>query len=236
MTDEKFVFVSDVREKKNVARSARNMRTHNGKGGKVKFPSDYLSKKELVAMSGEVKSYKLNSPMTWREFKTMPDDLKVTYIKALRTKYAVPDNEISEMFGVDRQTVGRWFRCLGLGLGKCAGSKAKNAFDKESWIAWCNGVSVPVTPVEAEVEEPTTKGEEISVEICDREPVVPESIPPVKTLPVCEKKATAVPCSGNMTFECPANQALDMIAKVLGRANVLLTVKWDVLPDEGSES
>lgn len=84
MKDEEFLFHSDCHEKKVTARSARNTRTHNGKRGKVKFPSDYLTKKEIKAMSGEVKSYRLNEPMSWREFKAMPDDIKVTYIKLLR--------------------------------------------------------------------------------------------------------------------------------------------------------
>lgn len=62
MTDEKFVFTSDVADKKRTARGAHNKKAHAGKGGKVKFPADYMTKKELTAMSGEVKSYKMNSP------------------------------------------------------------------------------------------------------------------------------------------------------------------------------
>jgi hypothetical protein len=47
MTDEKYVLLTDTREKKNVARSAGKRRTHNGKGGRVRLPSDHLTKKEL---------------------------------------------------------------------------------------------------------------------------------------------------------------------------------------------
>ena len=64
MTDEKFVFTSDVADKKRTARGAHNKKAHAGKGGKVKFPADYMTKKELTAMSGEVKSYKMNSPLS----------------------------------------------------------------------------------------------------------------------------------------------------------------------------
>mgnify|MGYP001248187255 FL=1 len=45
MTDEKFVFVSDCADKKRTARGIHNKRTHAGKGGKVIFPSDYLTRK-----------------------------------------------------------------------------------------------------------------------------------------------------------------------------------------------
>ena len=60
MKDEEYLFHQTCREQKNIARSARNKRTHNGKGGRVKFPSDYMTKKELQKMNGEVKSYRLN--------------------------------------------------------------------------------------------------------------------------------------------------------------------------------
>ena len=54
MTDEKYTFVTDVAEKKRIARGSFNKRTHNGKGGKVRFPSDYLSNKERNKMNGEI--------------------------------------------------------------------------------------------------------------------------------------------------------------------------------------
>lgn len=45
MNDEKYVFITDCAEKKRTARGIHNKRTHNGKGGKVLFPSDYLTRK-----------------------------------------------------------------------------------------------------------------------------------------------------------------------------------------------
>ena len=231
MTDEKYVLMQDVRDKKITARSAKNARTHTGRRGRVKLPSDYLSNKELEKMNGEVKSYRLNDPMKWREFKSMPDDLKVAYIKALRAKYAVPDKEIAEMFGVDRQTVGKWFRCLGLGLGKCAGAKVQVAFDEDGWIAWLNGVSVPATSEEnTVVEEPTEKDGEIPVELFEPEPVHPESVPVAETVLIREEKA--IPCSGNMTFEGTAESVLNTIRVLLGGANVRMSVTWEVCPEQ----
>ena len=54
MNDEKYVFINDCAEKKRTARGIHNKRTHAGKGGKVIFPSDYLTRKEREAMNGEV--------------------------------------------------------------------------------------------------------------------------------------------------------------------------------------
>ena len=90
MEDEKYVFFQDVREKKVTGYSARKQRSHCGKGGRVKFPSDYLTKKELKNMSGECKSYRMNSPMKWLEFRFMPRDLQIAYIKAIKEKYNPP--------------------------------------------------------------------------------------------------------------------------------------------------
>ena len=87
LPDEQYVMISDSIEKKKIARSSHNRKTHCGKGGRIKFPSDYLSKKELKAMNGDVKSYNLNRSMTWEEFRSMPQDLQIMYIKKLRNEF-----------------------------------------------------------------------------------------------------------------------------------------------------
>lgn len=105
MTDEKYTFITDVAEKKRTARGAFNKRTHNGKGGKVRFPSDYLSNKERNEMNGEVREYRMNSPITYAEFKKYPDDLKKNYVKRLRDMFDVSDTDIAAMMGVKAKTL-----------------------------------------------------------------------------------------------------------------------------------
>ena len=105
MTDEKYTFITDVAEKKRTARGAFNKRTHNGKGGKVRFPSDYLSNKERNKMNGEVREYRMNSPITYSEFKKYPDDLKKKYVKRLRDMFDVSDTDIAAMMGVKAKTL-----------------------------------------------------------------------------------------------------------------------------------
>lgn len=105
MTDEKYTFITDVAEKKRTARGAFNKRTHNGKGGKVRFPSDYLSNKERNKMNGEVREYRMNSPITYAEFKKYPNDLKKKYIQRLRDMFDVSDKDIAEMMGVNVKTL-----------------------------------------------------------------------------------------------------------------------------------
>lgn len=105
MTDEKYTFITDVAEKKRTARGAFNKRTHNGKGGKVRFPSDYLSNKERNKMNGEIREYHMNSPITYAEFKKYPDDLKKKYVKRLRDMFDVSDTDIAAMMGVNVKTL-----------------------------------------------------------------------------------------------------------------------------------
>lgn len=206
MRDEEYLFHADVRGKKNIARSARNTRTHCGKSGRVKFPSDYMTKKELNAMNGEVKSYRLNEPMSWKEFKELPDDIKVTYIKLLREKFNCFDSAIAEMMGINKVTFSQEIKRLGLGHGtKHGGNRTWN--EKEAFYAWAHGV-----PATKEAEDPIPE-----------EPV-PEAEPVIE-----EKKA--IPGTGNLVFEGKVEEVLKTIGVLLGGANVHISITWDVLPE-----
>lgn len=120
-------------------------------------------------MNGEVKSYRLNSPMSWAEFKSMPDDLKVVYIQALRKKYKVPDVNIAGMLGIGRQAFIKEVNRLGVSKGKATGGRRK--WDKDGFFAWVNGVDVP-TPVTEEEPAEAPVIEEAPVEDPIQEPVI----------------------------------------------------------------
>lgn len=131
MPDEQYVMISDSIEKKKIAHSSHNRKTHCGKGGRVKFPSDYLSKKELKAMNGDVKSYNLNKPMTWEEFRSMPQDLQIMYIKKLRNEFGVPDSVLGKAMGVCKSSFSKAMKDLNLSLGKSAGATGKQWLSSE---------------------------------------------------------------------------------------------------------
>ena len=150
MSDEQWSMVSDSIEKKRIAASAHKQRSHCGKGGSVKFPCDFMSKKELRAMNGPVEEFNLNKPMSWEEFKALPDDLKITYIKKLREKFGIPNTAIAEMFGIHSATLCGYLKCLGLGVGKHAGASVRN-WDKDGFAKWC-GVADEVEVVSEETE------------------------------------------------------------------------------------
>lgn len=194
MNDEKYAFISDLREKKSTARSAKYKRTHNGKGGRVHLPSDHMTAKELKAMSGEVKSYKLNEPMTWAEFKAMPDDIKIIYIKLLREKYNVPDKHICKMMVINPCTFSQEMHRLYIPSAR----KRGETWDKEGFYAWCGGIEMP-TPIEQTEDAPNVV------------------IPPVYIVDI-------LPLGGTLTYEGKVEDVLRSIYKtVKGNVRMTIT-------------
>ena len=184
-------------------------------------------------MSGECKSYRLNAPMNWDEFKAMPDDIKISYIKLLREKYDVPDRELCRMFGTNKDAVSRLFKKLGLNV---PGKRGSREWKKEEWLAWVNGVDMPTAPVEESIQE------EVVITSFDPDPYVEEDLPfeepisaPVEAEYYKPIPVTAVPTNGSMSFTCPANQALNTLAQLLGEANVSISVMWRVVEEGGAE-
>ena len=174
MTDEKYTFIQDCKDKKSTAASAFRARTHCGKSGQVRLPSDFMTRKELNAMNGECKSYRMRDPMTWAEFKELPDDLKAEYVQWVREEFKVPDNAFAELFNTAPGTVYKWFRTLGFGRGKDSSSSHKMwmySDDRTRFLAWMNAdkgekkeepaveEKTEETPVDIPVEEPAVKEE-----------------------------------------------------------------------------
>lgn len=217
MTDEKYVFISDVKEKKDIGRSGHNKRTHTGKGGRVRLPSDYLSQKERNAMNGEVKSYRMNDPLSWAEFKAMPDDLKINYIKMIRSAYGVSDNFMAKhLFKASQTVVSKLFRQLGIALGKGSGNKKA---DKEGFLAWCNGVPLRKECAAAEeMNEEEAEVTETALETACKEHEAESCAP--------EQVMMAVPASGTLTFKGNAASALATVIQLLGEADAEITVSW----------
>lgn len=225
MRDEEWLFHSDRREKSSIARSARNKRTHNGKRGGVKFPSDYMTKKEIEKMNGKVESYRLNEPMTWSEFKKLPDDIKVMYIKALREKFNCFDSAIADMMGINKCSFSNEIKRLGLGHGtKHGGNKTWN--EREAFWAWAKGVKMSSNAPVAE-EEPIPEcpvEEEQSLGIIEMTKKQFEEI-------FRKPEKVAIPNTGNMVFEGRTEEILKTVAAILGGANVHISIAWDVVSE-----
>ena len=167
LPDEQYVMISDSIEKKKIARSSHNRKTHCGKGGRVKFPSDYLSKKELKAMNGDVKSYNLNRPMTWEEFRSMPQDLQIMYIKKLRNEFGVPDIVLSKAMGICKSSFSRAMSGLNLSLGKSSGATGRQWLGSEKslkFFEYWNKFNKEKATEENSIESEAEAAEEDKVE------------------------------------------------------------------------
>lgn len=157
MNDIEFDFVTDCAEKKNVARSAKYRKgTVFGPKG-CHLPHENMTKKEINAMHGEVKSYNMASPVSYGMFKFWPDDLKRNYILGLQEKYGAGDTAIAEMMGTGRQTIATLRRFLRVPPMK-KGHQIKDA----EWEKFLNGVDeepeIEAEPAEEQIEqEPETE-------------------------------------------------------------------------------
>ena len=242
MSDEQYELMQDTKDKKHTARSAFNTRTHCGKSG-CNLPHEKMTKKELGAMNGEVKSFRMNDPMTWEEFKGLPDDLKVIYVKNLRKAYGVTDTALSEMFGVHRSLLGRWFKTLNLTVGDEA--KGNRNWNKEAFLAWSKGVKAEVksdeTIVESQdaVEEYEQSGsewipleEEVGKEKAEKiEKLCEEVMQKIDDSLCGSTSATmyAIPVQGSMVFEGNIDGILWSVSTLLNGKNVHLKVEWDLI-------
>lgn len=159
------MFYDECADRKRTARGSFNKRTHNGKRGGVKFPSDYLSKKEKNKMNGEIKVYKMNEPITYAEFKEYPDDLKKQYVNNLREKFDVSDTAIAEMMGVNNKTLNKLLNIIHASGGRRGNRRA----DFEGFEKWKNAHDAACTSVDNEdADEYARLGKEILEEDRDR--------------------------------------------------------------------
>lgn len=208
---EKQIFYEDSKEKKIIARSAFAKNHH---GGRVRLPSDNMTKKEITKMNGEVKAYRMNEPMKWQEYKALPDDLKIAYIKSLREKYGVPDAHIAKMMEVNRTSLVRQIGALGIGVGKDA---HKKPWDCKGFYEWA-GMKERQESTEQTEPEPMNEPIEEATEKFIAEVVAEEP-----------KSCGSVPTSGHLNFTDNADKALELVKAILEDQKVKISVVWEVI-------
>lgn len=96
MTNERYAFVEDVKNRKNVARSG-------GKKGKSRYgctlPVDYMTTKEKRDANSRWISVTYDRPISFDKFLAYSDDDKKKYLQTLIDKYAGDTGKIAKMFG-----------------------------------------------------------------------------------------------------------------------------------------
>lgn len=224
MRDEEYVFRQDVREKKITAQSARK---RVGKTRKVTLPMDYLTKKELKDMSGDVKTFNLSRPMKWDEFRSMPNDLQAAYIKALREKFNVTNVALAKMFGVAKQTILTRFEVIGVAPRVNVTGKRMSIQEANAWYAWLNGAETPAS------DPGTASGTDAAA---DPGNIVLDSASAAQlpNIPVSPAPDVLAPRAGELEFCGYPEDIMRAVVALLGGAAVEMRVSWRPVPAEGA--
>lgn len=225
MTDEAYEFHQDVAEKKRIARSAFR-KNACGKGA-MRFPSDHLSSEERSAMNGECTTYRMNDPMTWKEFKKLPDELKKVYILQVRERFHAKSKDFCELFSCSHYTFDKELARLGVGVGH---KMSKTPCDREAFKRWLNRETI-------EVEEKS--GSPAKKPIADNElcAVVKTTAASVSVTDdtlcaeKCENAASLASICGSMSFVGSARTALDTVSELLQDLNCHITITWSTEVD-----
>lgn len=110
MTDLEYVYKKDIQEKKSAGRGAFHKK-NGSKSKKCTLPSDHLSRKEKMAMSGECVVWDMKKFYTWEEFKQMPDDIQLQYVNSIINRYGVGLNSIEKVvFGKSTNTLRKYLQ------------------------------------------------------------------------------------------------------------------------------
>lgn len=133
MNDAAYAFKEDVKERKSMLSGARHKK-NGSKSRSCKLPYESLSYYQRKKLNGEVKSYPMNRPMTWKKFQTYPDDLQETYLATLVDGFNVSMNQIGDMMNISNTTLNRLIKNKGFTkIHTTRGRRVVTEEDIQSW-------------------------------------------------------------------------------------------------------
>lgn len=151
MDDAQWIFKKDSADKKSIARSAKNKVRHTG----CNLPSDYMTKKDISKLNGDVKTMNIRKPMSYAFFKTLAPEIAEEYLTFLRDEFHAKLDDISRVFKISSRTLSNY----------CYRRKIKTDFrvgkkidlNVQAWDHFWNGMS---TVEETNTDTPHTDREE----------------------------------------------------------------------------
>lgn len=124
-------FDREVKSRKALVPSAR--RKKNGvKSKRCTMPFEYMTKKEIAKMNGELTSINLNKPYSMPEFKQFPETMQAEYLQNLVDKFDMSTVMPSKLLGCSISYANRIMRNLGIRIranGKKSTKAQREAFD-----------------------------------------------------------------------------------------------------------
>lgn len=175
-------FDFDAMQKKRIAQGAKHK---VGRRSGCTLPSDSLTEAQKRKLNGPVVTLKLDEPMPWEDFKTLPEDKQRLYLERLKELYQPSTAMLGQMFGCTQPTVLHRINQLGFhtGYDQC-GRRRPGKAERAKWDAFCNGVvgGKPGTPANTVTEaaddtvEPTDDAVETEEPVENAVPVTPGKV------------------------------------------------------------
>ena len=122
MTDEKFEYFNEVKEKSITARSAKAY---------AQKAKPHYTRKELEAMNGPTHSVNVKKYISYDEFKALPDSLKKSYLENLIVTWHIGANALARMWNITAGTMSPIMKRLGVS----ATTKRANKVDTDRFFA-----------------------------------------------------------------------------------------------------
>ena len=151
MTDEAYVFKSEVAERKAIARSASKKK---GRGGRyVRLPSDNLTAKEKKEMNGKMATFYLDRPHTYQELNEMPIDMQKEYLERVLKEYKPSLQDLAKMLRRDANDIRNLLKELNVSM---PARTRRNKVEQFNWRVFIGDVMpyeiMPPEPEPVKVE------------------------------------------------------------------------------------
>lgn len=208
MTDEKYIYLQDIREKKSAGRGVFGKRT-GSKTRYVGLPHDHMTAAELKRRNGKVSTVKLNQPITYAELKELTPSLRFLYLDNCINRYKARRLDLVAMLGISNPGFGKMIAKLP-GKLEFKGGLHKPA---PEWLAFINGEAAEIIPedVRALRDPVPAAAEPAVVEPIPDEPTV-EVSPVVLDSPVLVTKPEINPYRVTLSLVGTPAQLADVIA------------------------
>jgi hypothetical protein len=185
-------FDYDAMQKKRIARGAY-ARKGGARSKKCTLPGDYLTAAEKRKLSTTKVSVNLKKPMTWKEFKALPTDVKIEYLSYLRDE-----------LGARRSWVAKDLFCISTAAFQkhieLHEPKLKGIFPKSGrytadrrvrWLDWVHGV-------EQEIPPDASSADEDMLDYCGQDVKATQELEPIELSPQLRPKHLAATYTGEL--------------------------------------
>ena len=194
MTDERFVYHQDIREKKTASRGARAKR-NGSKSKKCSLPSDTLTHTQWKRRNSEVQTYNISLKHSYEQFKNLPADLQSQYLTRLIETYNVALSEIAVSMGAKTNTL--WWYTDKYKIPHPPTTRSPRL--EPAWTEFLEGkrntLGIPLyEPVEDTIDEGGI-----------------DTLPSPKS----PEKRTIYPSDGELVFDCTPAEMVDYIMRSL---------------------